>query len=136
MWLTGTRLLGAISAFSLLTACASAGALRDPNVITAPELTRSRAANAYDAIRRLRPEMLRSRGSGALTYFAVRRPLVAVDNALVGGIEVLRSMDIEHVTRIESVDAWKAAKRYGWTFGDGVLLVTQRADSTKQIGSR
>jgi hypothetical protein len=135
MWLTA-RLLGALSALSILTACASAGTLHDPNVITAPELTRSGAAKVYDAIRRLRPEMLRSRGSGALTYFAIRKPLVAVDNTLVGGVEVLRAMDIEQVARIESVGPWAAAKRYGMTFGDGVLLVTQRADSAQQIGSR
>jgi hypothetical protein len=129
MWTTVPRLVGAIVVFPVFFACASGGArLQDPNVITAPELARSGAANAYDAIRRLRPEMLRSRGSGALTYFAVRRPVVAVDNTLVGGLEVLQALDIDRVARIESVSPWQAAKRYGSTFGNGVVLVTQRSD--------
>jgi len=129
MWTTVPRLVGASFLFPVLFACASCGArLQDPNVITAPELAQSGAANAYDAIRRLRPEMLRSRGSGTLNYFAVRSPLVAVDNTLVGGVEVLRTMDIDHVARIESVSPWLAAQRYGSTFVNGVVLVTQRSD--------
>jgi hypothetical protein len=102
-------------------------------VITAPELAQSGAANAYDAIRRLRPEMLRTRGSGALTYFAVRSPVVAVDNTLAGGLEVLRTLDLDHVARIESVGPWQAARRYGSTFGNGVVLVTQRAAPEEEI---
>lgn len=128
MWTSVPRLVGAIALFPALFACASGARLQESNVITAPELARSRAANAYDAIRRLRPEMLRTRGSGTLTYFAVRTPAVAVDDTLVGGLEVLRTLDIEHVTRIESVSPWLAAKRYGSTFGDGIVLVTQRSD--------
>ena len=49
MWLTLPRLVGVLSPFPILIACASAGA-RDANVITAPELSRSKARNAYDAI--------------------------------------------------------------------------------------
>lgn len=128
MWTSVPRLVGAIALFPALFACASGARLQESNVITAPELARSRAANAYDAIRRLRPEMLRTRGSGTLTYFAVRTPAVAVDDTLVGGLEVLRTLDIEHVARIESVSPWLAAKRYGSTFGDGIVLVTQRSD--------
>jgi len=137
MWLTVPRLVGALAVFPVLFACASGGAtLQDPNVITAPELSRSGATNAYDAIHRLRPEMLRSREAGALSYFAIRRPVVAVDNTLVGGVDALRAMDIDHVAKIESISPWQAAKRYGSTFDDGVLLVTQRADSTVQVGSK
>jgi len=127
MWTTASRLIGAIVVFPAFFACASGGA-RDPNVITAPELARSGAANAYDAIRRLRPDMLRSRTTGAQIFFAVRNPAVAVDNTLVGGLDVLRTLDVEHVARIESVSPWLAAKRYGSTFGDGIVLVTQRSD--------
>ena len=137
MWLTVPRLIGALAVFPVL--CASApgrAAAQDPNVITATELTRSGATNAYDAIHRLRPEMLRSREAGALSYFAVRRPVVAVDNAVVGGVDALRTMDIGRVARIESLSPWQAEKRYGATFGDGVVLITQRTDSTLQVGSK
>src|SRR5262249_44294067 len=128
MWTSVPRLVGAIVVFPVFFACASNGA-RNPSVITAPELAQSGAANAYDAIRRLRPEMLRSRGSGTLSYFAARSPAVAVDDTLLGGVEMLRTLEIDHVARIESLGPRQAEKRYGSTFGDGVVLVTQRADS-------
>src|SRR5262245_16488848 len=57
MWLSLPRLVGAVSSLPILFACASGGATgRDANLITAPELGRSRAANVYEAIRQVRPE--------------------------------------------------------------------------------
>ena len=120
------RLVGVLSPFPILIACASAGA-HDANVITAPELSRSKARNAYDAIRQIRPELLRTRDPGTLVYFKANRPAVAVDNTLVGGVEVLRAMPVDEVARIEYVSAWKAANRYGPGLGnDGIVLVTKR----------
>src|SRR4051794_361879 len=72
-----TRLAGAFSPLLILLACASGGA--QANMITAPELSRSRAANAYDAIRRVRPEMLRNRDAGGLLFFQPRSAALAVD---------------------------------------------------------
>ncbi len=128
MWLSLPRLVGALSPLPILIACASGGG-RDPYVITAPELSRSRAMNAYDAITHIRPELLRTRYPGSLVYFETRRPAVAVDNTLVGGVEVLRTIPIDGVARIEYVNAWEAAKRYGLSFGNGVMLVETRSGS-------
>ena len=91
MWLSLPRLAGVLSPFPILIACASTGA-HDANVITAPELSRSKAPNAYDAIRQIRPEMLRTRDPGSLMYFKASQPVVAVDNTLVGGVEALRTL--------------------------------------------
>jgi hypothetical protein len=128
MWLSLPRLVGALSPLPILIACASAGA-RDANVITAPELSRSKARNAYEAIRQIRPEMLRTRNPGTVVYFEARQPVVAVDNSLVGGIEVLRTLPTGKVARIEYVNSWVAARRYGTGFGNGVMLLETRADS-------
>ncbi len=133
MWLNLPRLVGVLSPLPILIACA-AGA-RDANVITAPELSRSEARNAYDAIRQIRPEMLRTRDPGAVVYFKARQPLVAVDNTLVGGIEVLRTLPTGKVARIEYVDSWVAAKRYGTGFGNGVMLIETRADSEPEFAA-
>jgi hypothetical protein len=134
MWLTLPRLVGALSPLPILIACASGGATaHDANVITAPELSRSRAANAYDAIRRVRPEMLRTRGSGTLQFFTARRPVVAVDDSLAGGVEVLRAIPIDEVARIEYVSAWEAAKRYGSGFGNGIVLVAKRTAAGPEL---
>ena len=109
---------------------------RDANVITAPELSRSRATNAYDAIRQIRPELLRTRDPGSLAYFKTNRPAVAVDNTLVGGVEVLRAMPLDTVARIEYVSAWKAAKRYGSSLGNGVMLIETRSVSEAELPDR
>jgi hypothetical protein len=133
MWLTLPRLVGALSPLPILIACASGGAVHDANVITAPELSRSRAANAYDAIRRVRPEMLRNRESGTLLFFSARRPVVPVDDSLAGGVEVLRAIPIDEVARIEYVSAWEAAKRYGTGFGNGIVLVAKRTGAEPEL---
>lgn len=134
MWLTLPRLVGALSPLPILIACASGAATpRDPNVITAPELSRSRAANTYDAIRHIRPELLRSREPGSLLFFTPRRPAVAVDNTLVGGVEVLRAIPINQVARIEYLSAWEAAKRYGSGFENGIVLVAKQTGSEPEL---
>jgi hypothetical protein len=134
MRLSLSRLVGAISPLPILIACASGGATaRDTNVITAPELSHSRATNAYDAIRRIRPELLRTRDPGSVVYFRANRPAVAVDNVIVGGIEVLQAMPLDTVARIEYVSAWKAAKLYGATFGNGVMLIETRSVSEAEL---
>jgi hypothetical protein len=135
MWLNLPRVLAALSPPPILIACAGASA-HDPNVITAPELARSRATSAYDAIRQIRPELLRTRDPGALVYFKTNRPLIAVDNTLVGGIEALRAIPVHKVARIEYVNAWKAARRYGTGFGNGVMLIETRPDSAPQLADR
>jgi hypothetical protein len=134
MWLSLPRLVGVLSPFPILIACASAGA-HDANVITAPELSRSKARNAYDAIQQIRPEMLRTRDPGAMVYFKARQPAVAVDYTLVGGVEVLRTLPTGQVARIEYVNSWMAAKRFGTGFGDGVMLIETRADSVPEFAA-
>jgi hypothetical protein len=125
MSLLFSRLVRGLSPVPILIACASGGA-RDPNVITAPELGRSRTASSYDLIRRVRPEWLRIRQSGSVLLFAERKPLVAIDNTLVGGIEVLRAIPTAEVARMEFVGAREAATKYGAGFGNGIVLVEKQ----------
>ena len=134
MWLSLPRLVGVLSPFPILMACASAST-NHANVITAPELSRSKARNAYDAIHQIRPEMLRTRDPGALVYFKARQPVVAVDYTVVGGVEVLRTLPIGKVARIEYVNPWVAAKKFGTGFKDGVMLIETQADSEPEFAA-
>jgi hypothetical protein len=126
--------MGALSPIPILIACGSAGA-NHAHVITAPELSQSKARNAYDAIRQIRPEMLRTRDPGAMVYFKARQPVVAVDNTVVGGVDVLRALPIGKVARIEYVNSWVAAKRYGTEFRNGLMLIETRADSEPEFAA-
>jgi hypothetical protein len=56
-----------------------------------------------------------------------------VDNTLVGGIEVLRTIPVDQVIHLEYLSARKAANRYGMTFRDGILLVQTRGSSGDQL---
>jgi hypothetical protein len=137
MRLTLSRLAGVVSPLPILIACAAGGATaQSANVITAPELARSRATNTYDAIRQTRPELLRERAPGSLMLFSARHPAVAVDNVLVGGIETLQAIPPGDVARIEYVSAWKATKKYGPGFSEGIMLVEKRTGSDVDLSSR
>jgi hypothetical protein len=134
MRLTIGKLAGAIAPLPILLACASGGATGQAlNVITAPELARAEAGSAYDAIRHIRPEMLRSRDPGSLMLFQARNPAVAVDNKILGGVETLRAIPADQVARLEYVSASKAANRYGTTFKDGIVLLQTRDSSGSQL---
>jgi outer membrane cobalamin receptor len=134
MWLRFPQIVAVLSPLPILIACASGGV--DPNVITAPELTRSQATSTYDAIRDIRPEMLRARDPGTLVYFKASQPLVAVDNTLVGGVELLRAIPVDQVARIEFVAGYRAAKLYGLGFGNGIMLIETRPDSQRKLADR
>ncbi len=125
MWHTFIRLAAGLSVPVLLAGAAEPAAAQDRVVITAPELARRGASTVYDAIRRLRPQLLRTRPSGYLLYFTERRPLVAVDEEVKGGLEVLQDMPVGEVARVEYIDARGARQRYGIEVADGLVLVVK-----------
>ncbi|MFL5514850.1 MAG: hypothetical protein ACJ8DJ_01755, partial [Gemmatimonadales bacterium] len=87
----------------------------------------------YGAIRRLRPQLLRARPSGYLLYFSERRPVVAVGEEVMGGLEVLQAMPVVEVAHVEYIDARGAKQRYGIEAADGLVLVVKApalADAT------
>jgi hypothetical protein len=140
MRLTLPRLAKALTPLPLLIACVTGAATgQSPNVITAPEVAHTRAATAYDAVRQIRPEMLRYRSPGTLQLFSTSEAGVAVDNNLLGGIEVLRGIPAADVARIEFLDSWQTAKKFGLESRDGIILVATRDSSGSQLsmtGSR
>ena len=80
------------------------------SVVTASELATHQGGSTYQAILHIRPELFRSRDEGSLMLFNARSPAVAVDNTLVGGIEVLRTIPVDQVVRLQYISAEKAAK--------------------------
>jgi len=119
------RLAAGLSFPVLLAGAAEAAAAQDRVVITAPELARSGASTVYGAIRRLRPQLLRARPSGSLLYFSERRPVVAVNEEMKGGLEVLQDMPVGEVALVEYLDARGAKQRYGIEVADGLVLVVK-----------
>jgi hypothetical protein len=125
MWNTFIRLAAGLSVPVLLAGAAQPAAAQYRVVITAPELASSGASTVYGAIRRLRPQLLRARPSGSVLYFSERRPVVAVNEEVKGGLEVLQDMPIGEAALVEYIDARAAKQRYGIETADGLVLVVK-----------
>jgi hypothetical protein len=121
------RLLVPFLALALgLTGCASAGAgggdsgpRRTANRIILEELEPVQQLDAYDAIRRLRPQWLNSRGGSS--------PQVLVDGTRQpGGLESLRSIRSSEIQEMRYMSSSDATTRFGTGFDGGAILVTTR----------
>ncbi|MGQ0643720.1 MAG: TonB-dependent receptor plug domain-containing protein [Gemmatimonadaceae bacterium] len=111
----------------LLAACVSrttgAPALSTSDSITREEITRSQAINAYDAVRLLRPNMLRVREAVTIQGNDVREPLVYVDEQRLGGLSYLQNIPVTDIFEIRYHTAAQAQLKWGSGHAQGVIQV-------------
>ncbi len=105
----------------LVTACAAASQSSDSprrqrNLITAEELQSINAISVVAAVRRLRPQWVRTSG---------RRdePVVYVDDFRAGHIAALDRLSIHDIAELRYLSASDATTRYGTGHDGGVILV-------------
>jgi TonB-dependent Receptor Plug Domain len=118
---------------SLITACAtgaapasSGSAPRNPDVITQQELTDAPYSNAYDAIQRLRPQMLMQRagtGSSSITQQAGYAIRVYLDNIPAGGVADLKQIALAGIRDIRYLGPTDATQRFGTGNAGGAILI-------------
>ena len=98
----------------------------DSNLITEDEIVASHAANAYEAIHKLRANFLSNRGK--LTFYdeASPMPTVYVDEQRYGDISLLATIPAEVIATIRLYRAWDATTRYGTNNMAGVIAITTR----------
>ena len=102
-----------------------ATSLRDP--ITAADISRIRAASAYDAVVRLRAHFLGNRGVNSfMRPVQSTRPTVFVDGMEMGTIFELRTIPAGDVQEIRFLSGADAMIRYGDGYMAGVILVTTK----------
>lgn len=117
-------------------ACASSGAssesrpTTDRDLITEPEIQSraSEAANAFQIIQKLRPQMLRSRGLASpsdRTGESVQ-PKVYVDNVEYGTMGQLSNVNASQIREIRFLSARDATTRWGTGHMGGVILITTK----------
>ena len=95
------------------------------SVITQEELAGTSAQNALDAIMRLRPNFLASRG--ATTINASDHGIVVYSNGQrLGGSETLRDIPLQEIKRIEYLNSSDATQRFGTGHSHGAILITRR----------
>ena len=114
---------------ALAAGCASRAAAPhgEPDLLTAEQLAGYRHQNAYDAIRQLRPQWLRSaRGQSSIveSTSSQRGLRVYVDGILFGRAPDLRSLEVRAIREVRFLDAPKATLQYGTNHAEGALVIT------------
>ncbi len=97
-------------------------------VITAEEIERTGAKNAWEALRRANlPLAFREDRIGRPLHFSRRggltSPLVVVDGTLTHGLELLYQIAAGDISSIRVLEALDASQRYGQRGGGGAILI-------------
>ncbi|MBI2402053.1 MAG: TonB-dependent receptor plug domain-containing protein [Gemmatimonadetes bacterium] len=104
---------------------AEAQGRRNRNVITAEEIAKSSAGDAYDLIRGLRPAWFVTRGVVSADPDA-GGIVIYVDGIRQGYLSDLRSIPVERIQECRFLDARDATTRYGTGHPSGVIEITTR----------
>ena len=121
------RLYASLCILLLLAGCSAAqvgsGTESPRNRLTEAELRGSSAQSVYDAIQRLRPEWLTTRGPTSVTNERGTPASVFIDGQIMGGPEYLRDIRIMDVREVKYWPASTAAARFGMGHPRGVIEV-------------
>ena len=130
-WRTVVALGVAVSLAAGCAASRSSTPVTDPEVITADQIARSRATNAYDLIATIRPQMFTAhgapttRGSQPSTEGRQALPVIVyVDNVKVGPIAELKTLGKLDLKEIRYLSPRVATDRWGQNHAGGVIYVT------------
>ncbi|HEY4735706.1 MAG TPA: hypothetical protein VIH53_14295 [Gemmatimonadaceae bacterium] len=123
-------------AVAALTACASTnssgagsntGAVhRESNVITQEEIAASMESNAYDAVARLRPLFLKTRGRTSINAQGDEHATVFVDGQRYGDLNALKSIVANQIHVIRYFSGPEAVTKFGMEYGSGAIEVLTR----------
>ena len=104
-------------------------ASRGSDVITATELASATVSSgdALEAVRRLRPRFLATRGSGSIRAAGAGSVHVSLDGGPLQGVSFLSRMRPGEIAEIRYLSASQAAQQFGTNAGTGgVMLVKSR----------
>ena len=122
----------------VLCACGSAASTADTqaqpapagrssnSVLTQSQLARTNSENLYDAIAKLHPDWLSSRGPTSVTDATPTSASVFMGGSLLGRAEALKDMRVDDVTEVRYWDAGRAAARFGMGHPRGVIELTRK----------
>lgn len=81
---------------------------------------------AYDMIRLLRPEFLRSRGATSLRDLTPPTATVYLDGVRYGTLESLKLISAEQLSKVQYLNGSEATTRYGTDHVGGAILITTK----------
>ena len=105
---------------------ATHAATQNRNLITEDEIVRSNASNAMEAVERLRPAFLRTRGTQSMQNPAPPTPIVYVDGMRYGTLQTLSTIPALNIFSIEYMSAIDASQRFGLGHEGGAIVVNTR----------
>lgn len=111
-------------------ACASPGAPPPPRVqsdlITQEELERTDVSSLLQAIQRLRPNWLHSRGQVSITNRSAGDPVVYLDETRLGGLTTLEQLSVTEIREVRRLSAGEATNRFGTGHAGGAIVARRR----------
>jgi hypothetical protein len=120
-------------AASVVAACAGATTQQDGgsnrarhNVLTQEQLAATHSENLYDAIAKLEPEWLTSRGATSVTDATPTLASVFMSGTYLGKADYLREMRVIDVSEVRYWDAGQASARFGMGHPRGVIELTRK----------
>ena len=123
--LIGIALTGACAPHNT-GAASSAPSTRSRNTILADEIKGVSVATAYDAVVRLRPSWLRSRGPISVQQPGAGQVVAYLDGVRVGGADALARIPVSNIVQIEYLSGYDATTRFGVGHDGGAILVRTR----------
>ena len=102
------------------------GGISDSQLITEDEIDASRAANAFEVIRKLRANFLTYRGETSVKGKSTPYPTVYLDGQQFGPIETLRTIPASQISSIRLLRSWEATTKYGTGNMGGVIAISTR----------
>jgi len=118
-------------AVAFLLACASATTQGhtergSSNTLTQDQLASTNAEYVYDAVVRLRPTWLSSRGPTSVTDATPTSVSVFAGGSLLGKAEALKDVRVLDVREVKYWDAASASARFGMGHPRGVIEITRK----------
>ena len=112
----------------LTAACAAraGGPRENRDVITAAQIARTQALNAFEAIEQLQPQWLNSRGATSLTDPTPTEASVFIDGLQVGGLEYLKTQNVIDIAELKYYPAGPATARFGMGHQRGVIEIIRK----------
>jgi hypothetical protein len=112
-------------------ACASSGMAgtavrRDPNLITEQEIAASAESNGFDAVSKLRPMFLKTRGRSTINSGGSEYASVFLDGQYFGELSSLRNIPANQIQEIRYLNGPDAVSRYGMRYGSGAVDVRSK----------
>lgn len=99
-------------------------------VISAEELATTSELDAYDAVRRLRPMWLRTRGPVSLSLQGQAGIRVYVNGSRLGQLQMLKTFRATDIESITYLSAPEATTRFGIDHSDGaIMVILKRGDA-------